>query len=175
MAFALTVDIQSWTVEEVYTALGGEPIKVPIGNALQWALEGYGSLTPVLGPTDPHHQPNYLVCTPSVSRLWDLCSSSGKPPNICIFDFTESFRVPFTPDLHQIPGTPMEFAAPELILRMPSEVTMAIDIWALGCTIYQLLGEGAVFYEHTLFGMVPSVLGLCRRGSGRPSATNLEG
>jgi serine/threonine protein kinase len=61
--------------------------------------------------------------------------------------------MPFAPDLHRIPGTLLGFTAPELIFRIPSEVTMAIDIWALGCTICQLLGEGSPFSYANYPGM----------------------
>jgi hypothetical protein len=140
VAFALSVDIQSWTVEELYEALGGEPFKVPFAQAPYLSMSG-------LAPTDSPHQPKYLVSTPPVSRLWELCSSSLQPPNIRIIDFTESFRVPFSHELQRLPGTPRDFAAPELLLIMPSEITTAIDIWALGCTIYQMLGQDNPFIE----------------------------
>jgi serine/threonine protein kinase len=136
--FALTVDIHAWSVEEVYAALGGEPIKIPFHTAVQYLC----GLRP---PTDldSPHQPQYLVLPPLVSRLWALCSSST--PNIRLIDFTESFRAPFAPERQRLPGTPRIFAAPELLLELPSEVTMAIDVWALGCTIYRILGSGGPF------------------------------
>jgi serine/threonine-protein kinase SRPK3 len=111
VAFALSVDIHSWTVEEVYAALGGEPSKVPFHEALRMS-------TSKLPPTDSPHQPKYLVGTPHVPRLWELCSSSSQPPSIRIIDFTESFRIPFTPELQRLPGTPRDFAAPELLLNL---------------------------------------------------------
>jgi serine/threonine protein kinase len=88
---------------------------------------------------DFHHQPQYLLYPPLVSRLWALCSFSA--PSIRLIDFTESFPVPFA-EHRRLPGTPRSVAAPELLLKVPSEVTMAIDVWALGCIIYQLLGQG---------------------------------
>ena len=36
LLFALSVDIDSWTVEELYAALGGEPITVPFSAALDF-------------------------------------------------------------------------------------------------------------------------------------------
>lgn len=44
-----------------------------------------------------------------------------------------------------MPATPQAVAAPELLLKMTDEVTLAIDVWALACTIYQLLGAGGPF------------------------------
>jgi hypothetical protein len=34
LAFALSVDIHSWTVDKLYPALGGEPEKVPFGDVV---------------------------------------------------------------------------------------------------------------------------------------------
>ena len=34
LAFALTVDTNSWTVEQLYEALGGKPVKIPFDKAL---------------------------------------------------------------------------------------------------------------------------------------------
>ena len=34
LLFALSVDIDSWTVQELYAALGGEPVTVPFSAAL---------------------------------------------------------------------------------------------------------------------------------------------
>jgi serine/threonine protein kinase len=39
----------------------------------------------------------------------------------------------------------MCYAAPELLLSFPSEITTGIDIWALACTIYALLGNRDLF------------------------------
>jgi serine/threonine protein kinase len=91
------------------------------------------------------HQPQYLVYPPLVSRFWALCSSS--PSNIRLIDFTESFPVPFATPAQKgrLPGTPRSVAAPELLLSLPSEVTPAIDVWALGCVIYLLVSEEEPF------------------------------
>jgi serine/threonine protein kinase len=62
---------------------------------------------------------------------------------IRVIDFTESFLLPFSGQA--IPGTPMEFAAPELLLNLPADVTENIDIWALGCCICHLLGCSGFF------------------------------
>ena len=134
LLFALSVDIDSWTVQELYAALGGEPITVPFSQAL-----GYHSI-PVEVPT---HPPKYLVCTPPVGKLWALCSGSAQ--SIRVIGFGESFSLPFSGQ--ELPGTPQKFAAPELLLNLPSHLTEAIDIWALGNTVYELLCLGQLFCD----------------------------
>ena len=81
------------------------------------------------------------MCTPPVPRLWALCS--GPVQSIRVVDFGESFSLPFSGQ--ELPGTPRQFAAPELLLNLPSHITEAIDIWALGNIIYELLGWGELF------------------------------
>ncbi|KAA8908801.1 kinase-like domain-containing protein [Sphaerosporella brunnea] len=134
IAFALTVDIHAWSVEEVYEALGH-----PITVSMQEALEGAFGAAPQSSEISAH-QPQYLVHPPLVSRFWALCSSS--PSNIRLIDFTESFAVPF---MGRLPGTARNVAAPELLLRLPSEVTPAIDVWALGCVIFRVVSEDSPF------------------------------
>jgi serine/threonine protein kinase len=55
--------------------------------------------------------------------------------------------VPFSPSAEngRFPGTPRSVAAPELLLKLPSEITPAIDVWALGCVIYLMVSEDAPF------------------------------
>ena len=133
LLFSLSVDIDSWTVQELYAALGGEPITVPFSSAL-----GFHSVTVEV----PAHPPQYLVCAPPVPKLWALCN--GSVQNIRVIDFGESFSLPFSGQ--KLPGTPLQFAAPELLLNQPSHITEAIDIWALGNTIYELQGWSELFY-----------------------------
>ncbi|KAF8249422.1 hypothetical protein K440DRAFT_621455 [Wilcoxina mikolae CBS 423.85] len=56
--FALTVNIQTSSVEEVYEALGGEPVKVSLHKAIE-SMNGRRPLESVSS-----HQPKYLVCPP---------------------------------------------------------------------------------------------------------------
>jgi serine/threonine protein kinase len=62
---------------------------------------------------------------------------------ILVIDFTESFLLPFSGQA--MPGTTMEFAAPELLLNLPADFSQNIDIWALGCCIYHLLAGFGFF------------------------------
>jgi len=85
---ALTVDIHAWSVEEVYAALGREPVK-----AFEF-MDGPRSPTESMNvprpPTnsDSPRQPQYLVCPLSVSRL------EASALSICLINFTEFFRAP---------------------------------------------------------------------------------
>jgi serine/threonine protein kinase len=89
--------------------------------------------------------PRHLVEPPAVSDLWGLCTAASHSlPSIRILDFTESFQTPFHPDYH-LPGTPICFAAPELLLSFPSEITTSIDIWAFACIAYQLFVKQELF------------------------------
>jgi serine/threonine-protein kinase SRPK3 len=132
LAFALSVDMTLWTVDQVYAALGGEPIAVPFSDALDVESTSGGT---------PSHQPKYLIRPPSVETFFALCNSSA--PSIRVIDFGQSFHLPFPGNT--IPGTPLPFAAPELLLNQPTAVSEGIDIWALGCTIYELLGSCSLF------------------------------
>ena len=136
LAFALTTDINSWSVQKLYEALGGKPEEVPLADAFEVLCAGCPR------PTASSHEPAYLISPPSVICLWSLCSSA---PTIRITDFSESFRVPFVWSQQDFPATPRSVAAPELLLQMPTEITLAIDVWALACTVYQLLGTGGPF------------------------------
>jgi serine/threonine protein kinase len=146
LAFALSVDINSWTVEEVHAALGGEPDTDP------FPADRYPSAASVT-PGGSSHQPKYLVYPPDVSRLFALCNTSA--PSIRVIDFGESFFLPFTGQA--VPGTPMHFAAPELLLDLPADVSQSIDIWALGCCTYELLGCNSFFFG-SIMHMFPSYI-----------------
>ena len=141
LAFALTVDTNSWTVEQLYAALGGEPVRIPFEEGYESHDSSYYF---PFSDGGPFHRPKYLVATPSVSDLWALCATSE--PSIRLIDLSESFRLPFRPGSDPLPGTPKAFAAPELLLKLQNEVTSSIDIWALGCTIYSLLGHDSPIY-----------------------------
>ncbi|KAA8914269.1 hypothetical protein FN846DRAFT_806204 [Sphaerosporella brunnea] len=96
LEFTQSVDIHSWSVEEVYAALGGELITVPHSAAL-------GRLDESTPQIESPHEPKYLVCPPSVSKFWPLCNSST--PNIRVLDFGESFCLPFKFSGQALPGT----------------------------------------------------------------------
>ena len=131
LLFALPADIDSWTVRESCAALGSEPITEPFSSAL-----GFHSVIVEL----PAHPPKYLVCTPPGSKLWALCK--GSVHRIRVIGFGESFSLPFSGQ--ELPGTPLQFAAPDCS-PIPSHITEAIDIWALGNIPYELQGWGELF------------------------------
>ena len=134
MAFTMpNINLNSYTVDELYAAIG-QPVVVPADTHPLWR-EGSDFIS---------HQPEFLVDTPPVAKLWSLCSCSLPGPSIRLIDFTESFHIPFNPD-HNDPGTPLGLAAPELILGFSSEVTTSVDIWAFACTCWEILGRGCLF------------------------------
>jgi serine/threonine protein kinase len=146
IAFTLP-DLNSWTVDGIYEVLG-KPLQVPRHEM------PYGPICEFEGCEDGHSQsptshscrlPRHLVEPPAVSDLWGLCTAASHSlPSIRILDFTESFQTPFHPDYH-LPGTPICFAAPELLLSFPSEITTSIDIWAFACIAYQLFVKQELF------------------------------
>ena len=105
-------------MEKLYAALGGEPVKIPFNKAVYSYDFLYSSRTPDI---DSFHQPKYLVVPPSVSNLWALCAAPE--PSIRLTDLSDSFRIPFHPDSDPFAVAPWEFAAPELLLKLPGEVT----------------------------------------------------
>lgn len=79
-------------------------------------------------PTEPNPYP-----IPE-EKLWSLCTSAARIPSIRIFDFGEAT---FTQGqgIERKPGTPAMYAAPEMLLEeeVESEITSAIDVWAMAC------------------------------------------
>lgn len=108
MVFA-TPDINSHTIDELYAAMGSP-----------------SRLSPVSSSGTRHH-PQRQVIPPSVSYMWSFCNSLVPGSSVCLIDFGESFHVPFSHD-HPFPGTPAHFAAPELLMPFPSEITTSINI-----------------------------------------------
>ena len=134
IAFTIpNINLNSFTVGELYAAIG-QPVLIPANTHPCW----YGDSEFV------NHQPEFLVDTPPVAKLWSLCSSSLPGPSVRLIDFTESFRIPFNPD-HSEPGTPLGLAAPELTLCFSSEITTSIDIWTFACTCWDILGRNCLF------------------------------
>jgi len=119
-------DFQNWTEDEVYRYLG-PPKTDPL---LQ--LDG----TPA-----PAFAPAHVVDALDYSHLnMEYLSSS-----ILITDFGEAF---FKDNAPKGLGAPATFSAPELLFGY--QPSCAIDLWALGCLIFQI---------HTLRVLIPTVFG----------------
>ena len=62
---------------------------------------------------------------------------------ICGIDFGESFPISSPPDDS---GTPEFYLPPEVLLGDEHCVRVASDLWALGCTLYEIRQQVALFY-----------------------------
>jgi serine/threonine protein kinase len=112
--FELT-EINAWSEDTIYAKFGDilqEPVETTSGEPL--------------GP----HAPTYLVEAISVSNMClDMITE-----HIRIVDFGQSFRCDSPPERGM--GIPMSYMAPELLFE--NIAGTASDLWALGCTIYEI-------------------------------------
>lgn len=87
----------------------------------------------------PQSSPRYLVIPADTSRL----SEEYLTDKICVIDFDESFPISSPPaDL----GIPENYLPPEILLDQENAVSKACDIWALGCTLFEIREQLAFFY-----------------------------
>lgn len=87
----------------------------------------------------PESSPSYLVIPADTSRLPDEYLTD----KICVVDFGESFPVSSPPaDL----GIPENYLPPEVLLDQENAVSQACDVWALGCTLFEIRQQLALFY-----------------------------
>lgn len=87
----------------------------------------------------PESSPRYLVIPADTSRLPDEYLTD----KICVIDFGESFPISSPPaDL----GIPENYLPPEILLDQEKAVFQACDIWALGCTLFEIRQQVALFY-----------------------------
>jgi serine/threonine protein kinase len=112
--FELT-EIDAWSEDTIYAKFGDllqEPVETTSGE-----------------PPGPH-APTYLVEAISASDLYrDMITE-----HIRIVDFGQSFRCDSPPERGI--GIPMSYMAPELLFE--SIAGTASDLWALGCTMYEI-------------------------------------
>jgi serine/threonine-protein kinase SRPK3 len=87
----------------------------------------------------PPSSPKYLVITTDLHRL-------GKEyliDQICVIDFGESFQMSSPPtDL----GIPENYLPPEVLLEHEHSIGPACDLWALGCTLFEIRRQLPLFY-----------------------------
>lgn len=87
----------------------------------------------------PKSSPRYLVIPADTSRLSDEYLTD----KICVVDFGESFPISSPPtDL----GIPENYLPPEILLDQENAISQACDIWALGCTLFEIREQLALFY-----------------------------
>ncbi|KNZ73335.1 Serine/threonine-protein kinase SRPK1, partial [Termitomyces sp. J132] len=117
-------DFHSWPVEKIYEHLGKprkQTVKRTDGNPVTPSAPTY-----VVKPLHPLLLARRLLDS-------DYCS-------IKITDFGESFLATDTDK--RFLNTPIAFAAPETIFR--DSISPKVDIWALACLIYEVLGNHAL-------------------------------
>lgn len=122
-------DFQSWSVEQVYENLG-EPRKEQVTR-----LDG-GPLTPCV--------PTYVVHPLNPTKFAHLFLNAGC--RVRITDFGESFL--YKAEGAQKPtvlGTPVSYAAPEVLFDESTTFGPGADVWSLACTTYEILGNQKLF------------------------------
>jgi serine/threonine protein kinase len=87
----------------------------------------------------PVSSPRYLVQPADISRL----GNEFLTEEICVIDFGESYKFSSPPeDL----GIPENYMPPEILLEQPDMIGPACDIWALGCTLFEIREQLSLFY-----------------------------
>ena len=111
--------------EEDVTSLLGEP---QITNVL---TESRDKL--------PHFSPKYLVTQTDLSHLDEKYLTD----EICVVDFGEAFPITSPPEAI---GIPENYLPRELLLDEDGPISKACDIWALGCSLFEIRQQVALFY-----------------------------
>lgn len=87
----------------------------------------------------PASSPRYLTAPANISRLGDTYITD----QICVVDFGESFQISSPPaDL----GTPENYLPPEVLLERDIAIGPGSDLWALGCTLFEIRKQLPLFY-----------------------------
>ncbi|KAG8164502.1 hypothetical protein KVR01_006420 [Diaporthe batatas] len=87
----------------------------------------------------PTSSPRYLTIPANLSKLLDRYLTD----QICVIDFGESFPISSPPE-HL--GTPENYLPPEVLLEQENAISPACDLWALGCTLFEVRQQLALFY-----------------------------
>ncbi|KPM42154.1 hypothetical protein AK830_g4414 [Neonectria ditissima] len=91
------------------------------------------------GEDIPTFSPRYLVAPADLSRL----GNEYLTDDICVIDFGESF--PFASPPEDL-GIPEHYLPPELLLEEEDAVGPGCDLWALGCTLFEIREQMPLFY-----------------------------
>ncbi|KAJ6023893.1 hypothetical protein N7540_004690, partial [Penicillium herquei] len=87
----------------------------------------------------PESSPQYLTLPADISRLGEKYLTD----KICIIDFGETFPISSPPEGL---GIPENYLPPEVLLEHEDAVGPACDIWALGCTLFEIRQQIPLFY-----------------------------
>lgn len=87
----------------------------------------------------PSSCPEYLVPCADMSQL----GNEFLTDEICVIDFGETFTFSSPPEAL---GIPENYLPPEVLLDLPDAVGPACDLWALGCTIFEIREQIPLFY-----------------------------
>ncbi|RBR26081.1 uncharacterized protein FIESC28_01109 [Fusarium coffeatum] len=102
-----------------------------------------GKPTKVLVRTEleelPPSCPEYVVRRADLSEL----GNEYLTDEICVIDFGESFKFSAPPEGL---GIPENYLPPEVLLDLPDAFGAACDLWALGCTLFEIREQLPLFY-----------------------------
>ncbi|KAK2606874.1 hypothetical protein N8I77_005597 [Diaporthe amygdali] len=95
---------------------------------------------------DDDHQPRYIVVAPCLGEASKYVSD-----DIAVIDFGESFLVSDAPEAT---GIPLAYRAPEGFFQDCGTFGVGSDIWALGCSIFEVRNRGQPFLDGTLWSFL---------------------
>ncbi|RPB06885.1 kinase-like protein [Morchella conica CCBAS932] len=116
-------DLDSWTVKQVCECFG-DPRKYEINRI-------YGQ-----SPTPATRQD--AVRPPNPIKLIQYCLTDAC--RVRIADFGEAF-LPASRCIPKDLNTPVPMAAPEVIFKDNAKMGASVEIWALACTLFEILGD----------------------------------
>ena len=91
------------------------------------------------GDDPPVSSPQYLTHAADISNLGDEYLTD----QICVIDFGEAYPISSPPeDL----GIPENYLPPEMLLDEENAIGPACDLWALGCTLFEIRLQIPLFY-----------------------------
>jgi len=92
------------------------------------------------------HEPRYIVIPPNLAK-----SSGYVSDDIAVIDFGESFLASKAPEST---GIPQSYCPPEGFFENAGTFGFGSDLWALGCSIFEIRRSGHPFLGFGLWGLV---------------------